>query len=427
MGFGAIVKYHYSGGKKFQFIQKPVMFFTDISFQIFKSFKNGNFLNPNAPIKLQKHKEKKRFEYFIENKRNVLLVLPRYDHSLSRSVVEIIDLNNFEVIHTYKVDVSEINEKVSNIAKFPRLKIDHSPKRFLYQHPLLFDDGSLIISSAYYPIFKIDICSNLKWVNEEEKFHHGQNLDHDGNIWAIASINPQSRYVDQYQHEAYLDDAIIKMDIDGNILYRKSVTEILIENNIVPENFVLNNYVLKQNDPIHLNDVEPTFQDTKYWDKDDLFISLRDQNMIIHFRPKENKVINVIIGPFAMQHDVDIISDKEISIFNNNNFIKDNEHSEVLIYNFETKIFRKLFNDQLKKNNFKTISNGLSEILRDGSLMVEETVHGRIILFNNLGKKEWEFINKDKNDDIGRVNWSRVIEDELFIEKFKSLIKNKKC
>ena len=217
------------------------------------------------------------------------------------------------------------------------------------------------------------------------------------------------------------------MDIDGNILYRKSVTEILIENNIVPENFVLNNYVLKQNDPIHLNDVEPTFQDTKYWDKDDLFISLRDQNMIIHFRPKENKVINVIIGPFAMQHDVDIISDKEISIFNNNNFIKDNEHSEVLIYNFETKIFRKLFNDQLKKNNFKTISNGLSEILRDGSLMVEETVHGRIILFNNLGKKEWEFINKDKNDDIGRVNWSRVIEDELFIEKFKSLIKNKKC
>ena len=66
-------------------------------------------------------------------------------------------------------------------------------------------------------------------------------------------------------------------------LVTPSSGEILIENNIVPENFVLNNYVLKQNDPIHLNDVEPTFQDTKYWDKDDLFISLRDQNMIIHF------------------------------------------------------------------------------------------------------------------------------------------------
>ena len=59
--------------------------------------------------------------------------------------------------------------------------------------------------------------------------------------------------------------------------------------------------------------------------------------------------------------------------------------------------------------------------------MVEETLHGRIILFNNRGEKEWEFVNKDKNGDIGRVTWSRVIEDELFIEKFKSLVKNKTC
>ena len=33
--------------------------------------------------------------------------------------------------------------------------------------------------------------------------------------------------------------------------------------------------------------------------------------------------------------------------------------------------------------------------------MVEEQNHGRIILFNNRGEKEWEFVNKDKNGDIG--------------------------
>ena len=59
--------------------------------------------------------------------------------------------------------------------------------------------------------------------------------------------------------------------------------------------------------------------------------------------------------------------------------------------------------------------------------MVEETVHGRIILFNNQGEKEWEFVNKDKDGDIGRLFWSRIIEDELFIEKFKSLVQNTKC
>ena len=59
--------------------------------------------------------------------------------------------------------------------------------------------------------------------------------------------------------------------------------------------------------------------------------------------------------------------------------------------------------------------------------MVEEQNHGRIILFNSKGEKEWEFVNKDKNGDIGFVFWSRVIEDELFIEKFKLLVKKKQC
>ena len=124
---------------------------------------------------------------------------------------------------------------------------------------------------------------------------------------------------------------------------------------------------------------------------------------------------------------MDIISEKEISIFNNNNFLIDNDYSEILIYNFETEKYRSVFKDQLKKEEFKTITQGLSHIFKDGALMIEEQNHGRIILFNKKGKKEWEFVNKDENDDIGFVSWSRVIENEIFIEKFKSLIKNNKC
>ena len=99
----------------------------------------------------------------------------------------------------------------------------------------------------------------------------------------------------------------------------------------------------------------------------------------------------------------------------------------MLVYNFETKKFKKLFNDQLKKEKFKTPSEGLSHIFSDGSLMVEEQNHGRIILFNSKGEKEWEFVNKDKNGDIGFVTWSRIVEDELLIKNFKSMVKNKTC
>ena len=426
MGFGAIVKYHYDGGEKYQFLQKPVMLIVEVPLNIRKMIKYGT-LNLDKPTPITKHKDKKRFEQFIENKRNALLVLTRYEHSLSRSVVDIIDLNNFEIIHTYKHDINEINNKVTNTKEFPRQKIDNSPIRFQYRHPLLLEDGSIISDSDYSVEFKIDFCSNLQWINDEEIFHHSKMLNHEGNIWIGGQMNPKSQYVKKYAIKDFYDDSIIKINNDGKILFNKSVTEILIENNIVTDNFALTSSLSNQLDPIHLNDIEPAFTDTEYWQQGDVFISILHQSAIIHYRPSTNKVINYITGPFAQQHDVDIISDKEISIFNNNNFYVDNEHSEVVIYNFETKKFRKLFNDQLQKENFKTESEGLSHIFKDGSLMVEEQNHGRIILFNNKGEKEWEFVNKDKNGYIGRVNWSRVIEDQLFIEKFKLLVKNKKC
>ena len=377
------------------------------------------FIVGNTPPKIQKHKNKKRFEQFIENKRNALLVLPRYEHSLSRSVVDIVDLNNFEVLHTYKHDIAAMNAQVTNTKEFPRLE---SPIRFEYRHPLLLEDGSIISDSDYSVEFKIDFCSNLQWINDEENFHHSKMLDHEGNIWVGGQMFPKSKYVKKYGKN-FDDDSVIKMNTDGEILFNKSVIEILIENNLIDQNIFESRY----KDSIHLNDIEPAFTDTDYWKQGDVFLSPRHQSAIIHYRPSTNKVINYITGPFAQQHDVDIISDKEISIFNNNNFIINNEHSEVIVYNFETKKFRKIFIDQLQKENFKTRTQGLSHILKDGSLMVEEQNYGRIILFNNKGEKEWEFVNKDINGDIGYVSWSRIIEDELFIKNFKLMVKNKQC
>jgi len=170
--------------------------------------------------------------------------------------------------------------------------------------------------------------------------------------------------------------------------------------------------------------IEPALSDTNHWNKGDLFLSLKHFSSIILYRPKTNKIIAVVTGPYSNQHDLNIISNNEISILNNNNFFLDNEFSEVLIYNFQTKQFKKLFNEQLKEEKFKTKHGGVSQILNDGSLIVEEQEHGRIILFNNKGEKEWEFVNKDKNDKIGRISSIRLFEDQIFINKFKSIVVN---
>ena len=67
------------------------------------------------------------------------------------------------------------------------------------------------------------------------------------------------------------------------------------------------------------------------------------------------------------------------------------------------------------------------EFLDDGSLLVEEHNKGRLILFNNKGEIEWEFINKDDKNNIYIITWSRIIKDKKLIENIKNIISNKKC
>ena len=131
--YGALLRHHYSEGQRFHSLQKIAVFFATIPANVKKMVELKTF-NINKIQSLQKHLNKKRFQQFIPNKRNAFLVLPRYDISLGRSLVDVIDLNNFEVIHTYKHDIAKMNEQVQNIDEHKRINIDHTPIRFQYRH-----------------------------------------------------------------------------------------------------------------------------------------------------------------------------------------------------------------------------------------------------------------------------------------------------
>lgn len=419
---GSIMRAYYLGNRKFQFLQKIILFIAEIPSNIFFYVKKLPLTNHFCkPAVLLKHNNKEKFKRFKSENREGLLVLPRYDHYEKRSLVEIIDLREFEIIHTYKHDIRMMNKKVHNKKYFPGLNTIGGPKTFLYWDPLILDDGSLICDGNPGPEFKIDFDSNIEWINDEIVFHHSKVLDYEKNCWLCGRLVKQSKILNNYSLKGVNDDAIVKINTSGKILFKKSLIEILFENKIWDRNNI--SELDKNHQPIHLNCIEPVFNDTKFWKKGDIFINLKHQSQIILYRPATNKILKLINGPFSMQHDVKVISENEISIFNNNNFLFDNNYSEVVIYNFETNIFRKVFNEQLQKENFKTYLSGKSQILSDGSLFVEEARHGRIILFDNRGQKVWEYINKSLNGLIGYTSGCRVIEDENFIKKFSLLSK----
>ena len=421
--FGAILRDHYLGNKKLPNVQKIATFLAEIPSNIFKY---KLLVKGDTPPVLFKHKNKKRFERFIDSNSNKLLILPRYDGNINRSVVEIIDIDTFEILHTYKHNINKLNQLIrTDNVEHKNIKINQSESRFIYLHPLILDDGALVSSHEYGPLFKIDFCSNILWINQEEVFHHSKEYDpNNEHFWVPAKLFPHSKYINKKKLKInFSDDAIAKVDLNGNIIFIKSVSEMLIENNILSEGdlFTSND---TSNDPIHLNDIQPVFNSSEYMKKGDLFLSLRSQNSIVHYRPSNNQIVNYIKGPFYVQHDVDVISDHEISIFNNNDSILENsKYSEIVIYNLK----EKKFNNFLFKNNFKSKTQGRFEVLKDGSMLVEETDHGRLIFYNNKGDKEWEFVNKDAKGNVYLLTWSRIIENANQVENIRNIIKNTKC
>ena len=167
--FGSILRHHYLGGDKFQSLQKMAVTVAEIPMHT-KNMIKLRTLNLNKIKSLTKHIDKKKFEQFIENERNGLLVSTRYDYGMSRSVVDIIDLKNFKTIHTYKHDINKMNDQVLNKELFSNININQTPYKFRYYNPTIFEDGSLISHNFEGPLFKIDFCSNLKWIMIKKNF-----------------------------------------------------------------------------------------------------------------------------------------------------------------------------------------------------------------------------------------------------------------
>ena len=116
----------------------------------------------------------------------------------------------------------------------------------------------------------MDFCSNIIWVNDKVIFHHSIVKDIDDNFW-IPTQNYTSnltKYIDGVDIDTFTDDAITKVSSENEILYNKSVSEILFEHNL--QNLIIGKLNTFSNDPIHLNDIEPVLEDGPFWKKGDV-------------------------------------------------------------------------------------------------------------------------------------------------------------
>ncbi len=153
--------------------------------------------------------------------------------------------------------------------------------------------------------------------------------------------------------------------------------------------------------------------------------------MIVLYRPSTNQVIWHQQGPWIHQHDVEILNDHEISIFNNNAALRRSSDwsvrgtNDLVIYDFETHTTRSPFRAGFINNDIRTKTEGRGQIIGNEAF-VEESNYGRLIQFSPEGKISWQFINRAKDGRVYLLNWSRIISRESG-DKIRSTINQKHC
>ncbi len=298
----------------------------------------------------------------------------------------------------------------------------HVPKKtedIIMRHTLMLNDGSILFKVAFPGyIYKMDKNSNILW-KSKKLAHHSIELDENGNIWTCA-VNIDN---DKANNIGYREDAILCLDQAGNELYFKSLTDIFLENNLyskmIESTPVGYSWDKEYKDPYHLNDVKPVKKDGTYWKKGDVFLSMRQKSLVALFRPNTGAIMMAEQGPWLAQHDVDIVNDSIISIFNNNNSFlneKVKNYSNIALYNFHNNttdyIFEGIFNSNVQGRQTKLLTK---------DVLIEETMTGLYYLLDSIGNVKYKFyVPYFSNPDLAQYpGWSRVYrkEGERFIEE----------
>lgn len=285
--------------------------------------------------------------------------------------------------------------------------------------PRLDNFGNVTLVTNSGLLMQFSLNGDVRWANSNFHFHHTFNFDDDHQyIWAIGTEIDGNVFIDEsFNYQTLTNDVIVKVDAKtGKVDEVFSVVDALVDANLHNYAFV-GRGDFSSADPLHMNDIEPVLADTKFFEKGDLFISLGHSNLVFLFSTATKKIKWHTTDGMFHQHDIDIISDTQIGIFNNNRIYTDSDkvfkHNEVLIYNFETKTFDSPFDKLLEDADVRTISQGLFDYKND-LLFIEETNYGRLLLFSG-SKQVFAYYSKSDDDYPQSLGWSDIIYSEAVL------------
>lgn len=389
------------GNGNFGFLNEPIEWMTSFPNLFKQSVKEVKSL-PATFIETAK-----KYEGINKLDTSILALTTFSDENDTRTIA-LIDLKTDKVLHTWNVQNKDLpTDRILN--------------------PYMLPNKDLIYSFDGKGLKRIDSNGNVIWKQDEIEAHHSLNVDADTNIW-VCSFDKTNRnlggyYVDGYKR-VFKDNFISKVDVKtGEVLFHKSMGELLFENN-------LSNYIMKSmnmDDPLHMNDVQPALSTTDFYEKGDVFISMKNPSIILHYRPETNELIKLIEGPFISQHDVDFYGDNSLVIFNNNVYeglsfdelgeselepdeFYGNFVSNIVKYDLANDSFSVIGDSIFKAHQIFTYSEGLMEFITANMYFVEEQNSGKLWIIKD-DEVVYKHVLPSQHPGYHHLpNWTRIIK-----------------
>ena len=129
------------------------------------------------------------------------------------------------------------------------------------------------------------------------------------------------------------------------------------------------------------------------------------------------------------QHDVDIYSESQISIFNNNrthtyskaheksaevSIRADLKSSEIVVYNYADSTFTLPFINLFQKENIYTKIQGLHSFLSNGDVFIESTENGKVYILRDEYVLLKKYLNAPSEGIVEYSHWTRIYENINF-------------
>ena len=401
LAYGALILHVTRGGTAPGWLQRPALAAaasTSLLWSLPERARNPFLSPPDAPGPPPARPGLTRYGFSDPG----FLLAPSYDPERRRPLVRLIRLRDGAVVREYAPDVRPLQAEAERLST-PATDVRGVP--FWIGHPELLDDGSILFKGNNL-LVRLDACNRVAWTRFG--FHHSIERAAEGQFWiAMVHRTPMRRGAGP----AYRSEAIALVSEDGEILRSETLDEIFARNGLAP----LVHGREYSNDPYHLNDIEPVLEDGRYWKRGDLFLSLAHQSMILLYRPSTGRILWRRTGPWMVQHDVNILDDRRIAIFDNRVSLDAAGpvvigNSRELVVDFATGTISSPWETAFRRLAVRASSNGRGTVLSGGDIVIEESMSGEAMRVNARGDVRWRYLNTDQAGRRYRLFWSRYLD-----------------